>query len=90
MKKFLLSILCLMLVAVMAMALVACGGEEAAPDASSKPVETSKVGKNDPKTDVSIYKAEGFEESTLKNQVSWEGINSIPIKTADKIGRAHV
>ena len=72
MKKFLLTMLCILLVAAMAVALVACGEEE-----------LPAVNPSDPKTDVSIYKAEGFGESTLKNQVSWEGINSIPIKKAN-------
>ena len=66
MKKYLLTTLAILLVAVMAVALVACGEE----------VEKPAVNPNDPKTDVSVYKAEGFEKSQLKNQVSWEGLNS--------------
>lgn len=73
MKKTLFTALVLLLVATMAVALVACGQEEVKPT----------VNPSDPKTNVSIYKAEGFEKSTLKNQVSWEGINSVPIKKAD-------
>ena len=65
MKKFLLAFLSVLLVAVMALTLVACGEKDAAPTAP-------KLEKKDP---VSMYKAEGFEKSTLKNQVSWEGIN---------------
>ena len=65
MKKSLLTLLAILLVAVMAVALVACGGEEAKPT----------VNPADPKSDVGLYKADGFEKSTLKNQVSWEGIN---------------
>ena len=66
MKKFLLTALCVLLAVVMAVALVACGDVE----------EGKKVNPDDPTSDVSIYKAKGFEKSTLKNQVSWEGINS--------------
>ena len=60
------TILTLALAMLMAALLIACGqsGEEEA-----------KVNPGDPKTDVSVYKSEGFEASTLKNQVSWEGIN---------------
>ena len=65
MKKSLLTLLAILLVAVMAVALVACGGEEAKPT----------VNPADPKSDVGLYKADGFEKSALKNQVSWEGIN---------------
>ena len=63
MKKTLVTLLALLLVAVLAVSLAACGEEKA------------KVNASDPKTDVSVYKAEGFEKSTLKNQISWEGIN---------------
>ena len=68
MKKTLTAILCLLLVAVMAISFAACGEKEA-----------EVVG---PKEDVSIYHASGFEKSTLKNQVSWEGINAMPIKSS--------
>ena len=68
MKKFLFTTLCVLLVAVMAFALVACGGEKEPAGPSVNP--------NDPKSDVSAYNAKGYEASTLKNQVSWEGINS--------------
>ena len=78
MKKTMLTVLSLLLVVVMALALVACSEKPADNNAN-----TSKVGANDPKTDVSIYKAEGFEKSQLKNQVSWDGINAFPIKKAD-------
>ena len=63
MKKTLLALLAVLMVAVV---LVACGGEE----------EKPTVNPSDPKTDVSAYTASGYEPSTLKNQVSWEGINS--------------
>ena len=59
MKKTLLAFLALLLVAVMAVSFAACEKKE-------------EIAKKDP---VSLYKAEGFEKSTLKNQVSWEGIN---------------
>ena len=67
MKKFLMTLLSVLLVAVMAVALFACGEKEEA-----KPA----VNPNDPKKNVGNYEADGFEPSTLKNQVSWEGINS--------------
>jgi hypothetical protein len=69
MKKFLIAAMSVLLVAVMAVALVACG---------SKEPENAKaaVNPNDPKKNVSSYEAKGYEPSTLKNQVSWEGINS--------------
>ena len=60
MKKTILAFLALLLVAVMAVSFAACEKKEEVP------------AKKDP---VSQYKAEGFEKSTLKNQVSWEGIN---------------
>ena len=60
MKKTLVAFLALLLVAVMAVSFAACEKKEELPP------------KKDP---VSQYKAEGFEKSTLKNQVSWEGIN---------------
>lgn len=72
MKKTLLCILSILLVAVMALSLAACGEKEE--EITKKP--------EGPTEDVSIWHAEGFEKSTLKNQISWEGINSIPIKTA--------
>jgi hypothetical protein len=74
MKKFLFTTLCVLLVAVMAFALVACGGE--------KEPEKATVNTGDPKTNVSIYKAEKGDYPELKNQVSWDGINSVPIKKA--------
>ena len=64
MKKTLISLLALLLVAVTAVTLVACSKDEAAKE--------TVPAKKDP---VSQYKAEGFEKSTLKNQVSWEGLN---------------
>ena len=67
MKKTLLAVLAVLL---MAAVLVACGEE------------ASSVSANDPKTDVTIYKAEGSDYPELKNQVSWEGINSVKIKTS--------
>ena len=66
MKKTLIAILALLLVAVTAVTLVAC---------SSGDEETPKVNPKDPKKDVSVYVAKGYDKSTLKNQVSWEGIN---------------
>ena len=72
MKKSLLTLLAILLVATMAVALVACGEEEVKPT----------VNPGDPKTDVSIYKADGSGYPELKNQVSWEGINSVPIKNS--------
>ena len=68
MKKTLTAILCLLLVAVMAISFAACGEKE--PEVKG------------PKEDVSIWHAEGFEKSTLQNQVSWEGINAMPIKSS--------
>ena len=64
MKKTITTVLCLMLVLVLGMTLFACGNKEEA---------KNEIPKKDP---VSLYKADGFEKSTLKNQVSWEGINS--------------
>ncbi|MBR2309131.1 MAG: hypothetical protein IKA47_01175 [Oscillospiraceae bacterium] len=66
MKKTLTAILCLLLVAVLAMSLVACGEKK------------EEIPKKDP---VSQFKAEGFDKSTLKNQVSWEGINQFKSTT---------
>lgn len=69
MKKTLVSLLALLLTAA---TLVACSQQkEEAPKKPKGPTE-----------DVSIFHAEGFEKSTLKNQISWEGINSVPIKKA--------
>ena len=68
MKKTLITLLTLLLVAVLAVSLVACSAGDKDKD---EPKETLPA-KKDP---VSLYKAEGFEKSTLKNQVSWEGIN---------------
>ena len=72
MKKTLICILALFLVAVTALSLAACGEKE-----------QSKKKPKGPTEDVSIWHAEGFEKSTLKNQISWEGINAIPIKKAN-------
>ena len=66
MKKTLTTILCLLLIAVLALSLVACGEKK------------EELVKKDP---VSQYKAEGFEKSTLKNQVSWEGLNQFKTTT---------
>ena len=68
MKKTFLVLLAAVLAAV---ALVACG-ESQEPEKKPGPTE-----------DVSSYHAKGFQKSTLINQISWEGINSIPIKTAN-------
>ena len=66
MKKTLITILALLLVAVTAVTLVACSKDEGGAAGEKVPA------KKDP---VSKYEADGFEPSTLKNQVSWEGIN---------------
>lgn len=61
-----------LLAAILALfALAACGET---PETPQKPA---------PKEDVSTYHAKGFPKSTLYNQISWEGINAIPIKTAN-------
>ena len=62
MKKTLLALLAVLMVAVV---LVACGGEG----------EKSAVNPNDPKTDVSAFKAKG-EWTTINDPLSWDGINS--------------
>lgn len=69
MKKTLTAILCLLLVAVMAISFAACGEKE--PEVKG------------PKEDVSIWHAEKGEYPELKNQVSWEGINAMPMKKAN-------
>lgn len=66
MKKVLVSLLSLLLIAAMALSMVACGGKK------------ENIPQKDP---VSQYKAEGFEKSTLKNQISWEGINQFKSTT---------
>lgn len=71
MKKTITTVLCLFLVLVLGMTLFACAKKEE----EKKPAGPSE--------DVSIWHAEGFGKSTLKNQVSWEGINSVPIKKAN-------
>ena len=70
MKKTIFALLALLLVAAMAVSFAACGEEEA------------KVNPSDPKKDVGVYTADGFEKSTLKNQISWEGLNQFK-STAD-------
>ena len=60
MKKTRMSLLALLLVAVLAVSLAACDEKEELPAK---------------KAPVSQYKAEGFEKSTLKNQISWEGLS---------------
>ena len=70
MRKTLIALLAILLVAV---TLAACGKGEAAK--STEPKETLPA-KKDP---VSQYKAEGFAPSTLKNQVSWEGLTSLRV-----------
>ena len=67
MKKTLLTVLCLLLVAVLALSLAACGEKKEELPAKKDPV--------------SQFKADGFEKSTLKNQVSWEGINQFKSTT---------
>ncbi|MBQ8797274.1 MAG: hypothetical protein IJZ56_03670 [Oscillospiraceae bacterium] len=62
MKKTFLVVLSFLLAAIVALSLAACGKNEA-----------ELPEKKDP---VSQYKARGFDASTLKNQVSWEGINA--------------
>ncbi|MBR2310782.1 MAG: hypothetical protein IKA47_09670 [Oscillospiraceae bacterium] len=74
MKKTATVILCLLLAAALALSLAACG-EKKETVATKEPIP-----KKDP---VSQFKAEGFDKSTLKNQVSWEGINQF--KTATEI-----
>ena len=69
MKKTLFALLALLLAAVMALALVACGGEE----------EKPKVNPEDPTKDVSIYKSKN-EANPMPDMVSWEGIKSFKIK----------
>ena len=69
MKKTLIALMAMLLVAVMALTFAACGGEEE-PEAE-KPV-----------TYVSKYESKGKHQE-LTNMVSWEGINAIPIKTTD-------
>ena len=69
MKKTLITLMAVLLIAVLTLTFAACGGEEA-PQAE-KPV-----------TYVSKYESKGNFE-TLQNKASWEGINSIPIKTTD-------
>ncbi|MBR2310785.1 MAG: hypothetical protein IKA47_09685 [Oscillospiraceae bacterium] len=68
MKKTLITALCLLLAVVMALTLAACGEKE--PEVKG------------PKEDVSIWHAEGSGYPELKNQVSWEGINAMPMKKA--------
>ena len=77
MKKFLFALLCVLLVAVMAVAMVACGGEKA-PETTVNP--------NDPKADVSAFKAKGTW-TKINDPLSWEGINSFKNKdeVADSI-----
>ena len=65
MKKTLTTILCLLLVAVLALSLAACGGKDKIPE------------KKDP---ISQYKAKG-EWNEIKDPLSWEDLNSFPIKT---------
>jgi len=72
MKKYLLSVLCILLVAVMALALVACGGDKA-PDAPA-----SKVNPDDPVKDVSVYNS-GKGYDTINDPLSWEAINEFPV-----------
>ena len=69
MKK---TFVCLLSCLLAASILVACG----------KNTEEQPKKPKGPTEDVSIFHAEGFEKSTLKNQISWEGINSVPIKKA--------
>ena len=68
MKKTLLAILSLLLVAVVALGLVACGGDK-----------TETPEKKDP---VSKYTAKG-EWTTLNDPLSWEDLNAFPIKSED-------
>ena len=67
MKKTLLSVLSLLLVAVVALSLAACGEKE------------PQLEKKKP---VSQYTAKG-EWNTINDPISWENINSFPIKTSD-------
>ena len=65
MKKILCTLLAALLVAVMALTFAACGEKE--PEVKG------------PTEDVSIWHAEKGDYPELKNQVSWEGINAMPI-----------
>ena len=69
MKKFLLAFLSVLLVAVMALALVACGNKEP---------EGPTVNPNDPVKDVSVYKSRGTYE-TINDPLSWDAINQFPV-----------
>lgn len=68
MKKILCTLLAALLVAVMALTFAACGEKE--PEVKG------------PTEDVSIWHAEKGDYPELKNQVSWEGINAMPMKKA--------
>ena len=87
-NSFWATLLTLMLALVLVFTLVACGDnyhyndddddddDERVEDVDDTKKPSKKVNPDDPTVDVSIYTADGFEASTLKNQVSWEGINS--------------
>ena len=67
MKKTLLALLAVLMVAIMAVALVACG-------------ETNgpAVNPDDPTRDVGLYKTKGSYE-TINDPLSWEAINKFPV-----------
>lgn len=68
MKKTLTTILCLLLIAVLSLTLFACGSKEEKPQLEKK-------------APVSQFKAKG-EWPTINDPLSWEDINSYPIKTS--------
>ena len=82
MKKTLIALLTLLLAAVLTVSLVACGSESDSkkPGKDGTQPTTKAEEPLPPKQDpVSQYTAEGFAPSTLKNQVSWEGLNQFKI-----------
>ena len=80
MKKTLLATLSIILVAVMALALVACG------DKTDSNASVSKVNPADPKTDVGTYKSR-VDANPMPDMVSWEGINQF--KTTTEIAKLY-
>ena len=75
MKKTLFALLAVLLVAIMAVALVACGE-----------VNKPTVNPDDPTTDVSAFKAKG-EWTTINDPLTWEGINAF--KSTDEIAKLY-
>ena len=72
MKKKLIAILTILLAAVITLTFVACGKETA----------NNQTAGDKPVTYVSKYESKGSYPE-LQNKVSWEGINSFPVKTTD-------